>query len=82
MNICWKILHNSRTVVLEHEWSVLHLTLSGRYFTACEQFYYSLNGGLNSEKYLEDSSQQVDSAIAARMECVTVNIIWKILHSM
>jgi len=30
---------------------------------------------------MEDTSQQVDSGIAARMECVTVNITWKILHS-
>jgi len=30
---------------------------------------------------VEDTSQQVDSGIAAWMECVTVNIMWKILHS-
>ena len=30
---------------------------------------------------MEDTSQQVESGIAAWMECVTVNIIWKILHS-
>jgi len=30
---------------------------------------------------MENTSQQVDSGIAAGMECVTVNIIWKILHS-
>jgi hypothetical protein len=30
---------------------------------------------------LEDTSQQVDSGIAVWMECVTVNIMWKILHS-
>ena len=30
---------------------------------------------------MEGTSQQVDSSIAARMECVTVNIMWKILHS-
>jgi len=30
---------------------------------------------------LEDISQQVNSGIAAWMECVRVNIIWKILHN-
>jgi len=30
---------------------------------------------------MEDTAQQVDSSIAAWMECVTVNIIWKLLHS-
>jgi uncharacterized membrane protein YccF (DUF307 family) len=30
----------------------------------------------------EDTSQLLDSDIAALMECVTVNIIWKILQSM
>ena len=30
---------------------------------------------------MEGTVQQVDSGIAASMECVTVNIIWKILHS-
>jgi len=29
---------------------------------------------------MKDTSQQVDSGIADSMECVTVNIIWKILH--
>jgi hypothetical protein len=31
--------------------------------------------------YLEDTSQQVAIGIAALMKCVTVNIMWKILHS-
>jgi hypothetical protein len=30
---------------------------------------------------LEDTSQQVDTGIAAGMKWVAVNIIWKILHS-
>jgi len=34
-----------------------------------------------SEHYLEDTSEQVDIVIAAWMECVRVNIIWKIFHS-
>jgi len=33
-----------------------------------------------SEHYLEDTAEQVDSDIGVLMECVTVNIIWKILH--
>ena len=31
---------------------------------------------------MEDNSQQVDTGILDWMKCVTVNIIWKILHSM
>ena len=53
----------------------------GRYFTVGGQWYCSLNGVCYSEHYMEDTSQQVDSGIAAWMECVTVNIIWKLLHS-
>jgi len=53
-----------------------------RYVTACEQLYCSLNGVCYSEHYMEDTSQQVDNYIAAWMECVTMNIIWKIIHSM
>jgi len=34
-----------------------------------------------SEHNVEVTAQQVDSSIAGRMECVTVNIIWKVLHS-
>jgi len=30
---------------------------------------------------VEDTSQQVDSGIAARMDCIRMNIMWKILHS-
>jgi len=81
VNIIWKILNNRWTVVLQLEWSVLQWTLSGRYFTTVGQWYCNLNGVCYSEHDLEDTSQQVDSGIAARMECVTVNIIWKILHN-
>ena len=56
-------------------------TFIGRYFTAVEHWYCSLNEVCYSEHYLEDPSQQVDSGIAAGMKCVRVNIIWKILHS-
>jgi len=34
-----------------------------------------------SEYYVEDTAQQVDSGTAEWMECVTVNIMWKLLHS-
>ena len=81
VNIIWKILHSIWTVVLQLEWSVLHWTLYGRYFTASGQLYCSLNAVCYSEHYLEDTSQQVDSDIAAWMKFVTVNIIWKILYS-
>ena len=60
---------------------VLQWTLIGRYFTASGQWYCSLNGVCYSEHYVEGTSQQVDSGIAAWMECVTVNINWKVLHS-
>ena len=81
VNIVWKILHSTWTVVLQLDWRVLQWTLYGRYFTAGGQWYCSLNGVRCSEHYMEDTAQQVDSGIAAWMECVTVNIIWKILHS-
>jgi len=81
VKVIWKILHSRCTVVLQLEWSVLQWTLYGRYCTAGGQWYCSLNGVCYSEHYMEDSAQQVDSGIAAWMECVTVNTIWKILHS-
>jgi len=33
-----------------------------------------------SEHYLEDTLRQVDTGIGVLMECVSVNIIWKILY--
>jgi len=30
---------------------------------------------------VEGTAQQVDSGIVGRMECVTVNSMWKVLHS-
>ena len=74
VNIIWKILHSRWTVVLQLEWSALQWTLSGRYFTADGQWYCSLNEVCYSEHYLEDTSQQVDSGIAAWMNCVTMNL--------
>jgi len=81
MNIIWKLFHSMWTVLLQFEWSVLHWTLSLRYFTACGQEYCSFKGVYYSEHYLEVISQHVDSVILAWMECVTVNIMLKILHS-
>ena len=81
VNIMWKLLHSRWTVVLQVECSGLQSTLCGRYFTVGGQWYCSLNGVRYSEHYVEDTSQQVDSAITALMEFVTVNIMWKILHS-
>jgi len=81
VNIIWKILHSRWTVVMRLEWSASKWTLSGRYFTAGGQWKWGFNGVRYSENYMEDTSQQVDIFIAASMNCVTVNIIWKILHS-
>jgi len=81
VNIMWKILHSKWTVVLQLEWSVLQWRVSGRYFTAGGQWYCNLNELCYSENYVEDTSQQLDSGIATWMNCVTVNIMWKILHS-
>ena len=33
-----------------------------------------------SEHYVEGTAQKVDSDTAVTMECVTVNIMWKILY--
>ena len=40
-----------------------------------------LNGVCYSEHYVEGIALNLDSAIVGRMECVTVNIMWKVLHS-
>jgi len=77
----WKMLHNRWTVVLWVEWSVLQWTLGGRYFTAGGQWYCGLNAVCYSEQYMEGASQQVDSVIVGWMECVRVNIMWKLLYS-
>jgi len=34
-----------------------------------------------SEHYAEATAQQVVSCITVWMDCVTVNIMWKVLHS-
>jgi len=81
VNINWKKPHSRWTVILQVEWSVLQWTIYGRYSTAGWQCYCSLNGVCYSEHYVEGTAQQVDSFIAGWMECVTVNFMWKLLHS-
>ena len=81
VNIIWKVLHSRWTLVLQLEWSALQWTLYGRYYTAGGHWYCSLNEVRYSEHYMEGTSQQVDTGITAWMKCVTVNILWKILHS-
>jgi len=60
---------------------MLQWTLCGRYCTAGGQWYCSFNGVCYSKHYMEDSSQQVDSIISGWKNYITVNIMWKILHS-
>jgi len=81
VNIMRKVLHSMWTVLLQVGWSVLQLTLCGRYCTAGGQWYCRLNGVCYSEHYVEGTAQHVDSVIAGLMECVTINIMWKVLHS-
>jgi len=76
-----ELLHSRCTVVLRLHFSLLQRTLFGRYFTASGQWYWDLNVVCYIEHYLEGTSLQVESGIAAWMKCVTVNIIWKVLHS-
>ena len=81
VNIIWKIMHSRRTVVLQFVWNVLQFILCVSYCTACGQCYFRLNGLCYTEHYVESTAQQMDSGISGWMECVTVNIIWKLLHS-
>ena len=70
---CWSwVLHGIRAKV--------EGTFIRRYVTAGGQWYCTLNRVCYSEHYMENTLQNVDSGIAPWMECVTVNIIWKILH--
>ena len=77
----WKVLHSRWTVVLHLEWSVLQWTLCGKYCTAGGHWYCNLNGVCYSEHYVACTAQQVESGILDLMECVTINIKWKVLHS-
>jgi len=80
VNSMWKVLHSRCTVILWLEWSVLQWTICGRYCTSGGQCYCGLNGVCYSEQYVEGTAQQVDSGIVAWMKCVTVNIMWKVMH--
>jgi len=80
VNIVWKVLHCRWTMLSQFGWSVLQLTLCGRYCTAGGQWYCSLDGVCYSEHCVESTALQVDSSITVWLECVTVNIVWKILH--
>jgi len=77
--INWTVLQNRWNLLLQLEWSALQWTLSGRYFTS-GHCYCNLNGVCYSEHYQEDISQ-VGTVIVTWMECVTVNIFRKKLHS-
>ena len=81
VNIMWNVLHSKWTVILLLEGRVLQWTLCGRHTTARGQWYCRLNCVCFSEHYVEGTAQQVDSIIAAWKACVSVNIMWKILHS-
>jgi len=80
-NSIGKLLHSRWTVVLWFECSVLQWTLCGSYCTAGGQWYCVFNVVCYSEQYVEVTAQQVDSGIVGWMECVTVNSMWKVLHS-
>ena len=81
VNFMRKVLHSRLTVLLQLEWSVLQWTLCVSYFTSGWQCYCSLNEVCYSEHYVECTAQKVYSVIAAWIKCVTVNIIWKLLHN-
>ena len=80
-NIMCELLYSRWTVVLQVEWNVLQWTICGKFSTAGGQCYCSMNGVCYSELYVEFTAQKVDSFIAAWLEYVTVNIMWKLLHS-
>jgi len=82
VNFIWKLLHSKWTFLLQVEWSVLQWKLFGIYSTARGQFNCSLNGVCYSEFYVEGTTQQVVSGIAGWLECVTLSIMWMVVHSM
>ena len=59
---------------------MLQWTLHGSYSTIVGQWRCGLNGVCYSEQNVEGTAQQVDRAIVGSMECVSVNIMWKLLH--
>jgi len=76
------ILHSWCCVILQLQRSMLEWNLFGSYCTAGGQCYFSLNGDCYSERYMEGTTQQDDSIIAAWMRCFTMNPVWKVMHSM
>jgi len=80
-DIIWRVLHSMWAGLLWVECSVLQWTVCGKYCTAGGQWYCGLNVVCYSELYVEGTAQQVDSGIVGWMYCVTVNIMWKVLHS-
>ena len=81
VNSMWKLLHRKRTVLLCVEWSVFQWTLCASYCRACGHFYCRLNGACYSEQYVEGTAQQVEGGIVGWLECVRVDIMWKVLQS-
>jgi len=53
----------------------------GSYCTAGGQSYCVLNGVCYSGQCVECTAQQVESGILGLKKCVTVNSMWKVLHS-
>jgi len=76
----WKVLRSRRTVILWVEWSILQRTICGSYCTAGGQWYCGLNVVRYSERYVEDTAQQVESSIVGSMVYLTENSLWKLLH--
>jgi len=81
VNIIWKLMQSSWTVVLQFERSVLQLTICAMYCTAGGHYYFILNGLCFSEHYEIITAQPVDSVVACWLVCVTVNVMWNVLHS-
>ena len=77
----WKVLHSRWTVLLWLECSVLQWTVCGRYCTAGGAWNYGLKEVCYSEQYVECTAQQAESGIVGWVDCVTVNIMWKVLQS-
>ena len=81
LNTILKLLRSRWTSVLQDEFCVLQWELCGRYFTAGGHRCCSLNWVCYNEHYEDGTSKLLDIRIVGWMECVSANIIWKILHS-
>jgi len=82
LNVMRKLFHSTWTEVLQFEWCVLQWNICGSYCTACGQSYFSLNGMCYSQPLVEFTALHMLSVILGWMECVTVCIMWNLLHSM